>query len=94
MLKWEGDKCSVRTVKERPSSVKDGDGKGGGGVDGLGAGTGEDSREGRVEPSGVFVRSWFVTAPGGGGALSRRWMRWEKKPDRRLGDRPCVKWRS
>lgn len=72
MLKCVGDKCSVRTVKERPSSVKDGEGKGGGGVEGLSAGTGEDSREGRAEPSGVFVRSWFVTALGGGGALSRR----------------------
>jgi hypothetical protein len=57
----------VRTVKERPSSAKDGDGKGGGGVEGLGTGAGEDSREGRVDPSGVFVCSWWVTAPGGGG---------------------------
>lgn len=91
MLKWEGERSAVRTERERPSSVRVGGGRRGGGVTGR-AGVGDVEREGMLDV-------WPPRGDGGGRSsravalgpvvegTSRRWMRFVKKPESLFDER-------
>lgn len=68
--------------RERPSSNNVGGGSVGGGVVGRGGGVGDAGRDGWAEEDSSCTALREVGVPGR--ALSRRCMRLEKKPDRRL----------